>query len=232
MKKKLYPEIIDKMVNIDILILTYNNSNKLTFEFLKKFYYLYYNKLEEEEDKPKNIIIIEFGNNFNEINKTKDNNNSEEIQKLFKGHFYNYNNNDNYKKLLKILNECVNNLKKIYNFNEDYKFFNEIKLELNKEVNISLLIYGKNQLQKKFIKILLESNIFQYKTLNNNLYEIKYKKIIDNNNINFKINLNLNDRFLCNYISNIILYDINNKESYESIKKTIREYIDENGSEF
>ena len=226
-----YPEIIDKMVNIDILILTYNNSNKLTFEFLKKFYYLYYNKL-EEEDKPKNIIIIEFGNNFNEINKTKDNNNSEEIQKLFKGHFYNYNNNDNYKKLSKILNECVNNLKKIYNFNEDYKFFNEIKLELNKEVNISLLIYGKNQLQKKFIKILLESNIFQYKTLNNNLYEIKYKKIIDNNNINFKINLNLNDRFLCNSISNIILYDINNKESYESIKKTIREYIDENGSEF
>ena len=32
-----YPEIIDKMVNIDILIFTYNSSNKLAFEFLKIF---------------------------------------------------------------------------------------------------------------------------------------------------------------------------------------------------
>ena len=54
-----YPEINDKLMNIDILILTYNLSSSSSIEYLNKFYYLYYNKL-EEKDKPKKIIIIEF----------------------------------------------------------------------------------------------------------------------------------------------------------------------------
>jgi hypothetical protein len=53
-----HPEIIDKFMKIDILILTFNKSDKISFEYLKTFYHLYYTKL-EETDKPKNIIIME-----------------------------------------------------------------------------------------------------------------------------------------------------------------------------
>ena len=53
-----HPEIIDKLQKIDILILAYNVSDKLSFENIQTFYYLYFSKL-EEKDKPKIIIILE-----------------------------------------------------------------------------------------------------------------------------------------------------------------------------
>ena len=115
------PKIIDKLLNIDILILTYNEANQTSFEYLKRFYYLYYNKL-EENDKPKNIIIIEFNyissNLYNEeITIAPDNvdrnsrNSVENLKNLFNGYFYSTHENE--EKLNRILKECVNNLKKI-----------------------------------------------------------------------------------------------------------------------
>ena len=62
-----YAEIIDKLMNIDILILTYENSDLLSLENLKTFYYLYYKQL-DDKDKPVNIIIIERNNNINNNN--------------------------------------------------------------------------------------------------------------------------------------------------------------------
>ena len=101
------PELNDKMADIDILILTYNTSNKISFEFLKKFYYLYYNKL-EEKDKPKNIIIIEFDYTSKDSAIKIDSNDSQQIKTLFKGYFYN--NKDSDEKLTDILKECLKNL--------------------------------------------------------------------------------------------------------------------------
>ena len=84
-----HPEIIDKFMKIDILILTFNKSDKLSLEYLKTFYYLYYTKL-EEMDKPKNIIIME--RNYTEIGKSNseekvDSNSIQEITNLFKAYF-------------------------------------------------------------------------------------------------------------------------------------------------
>ena len=80
-----YPEFMDRLMNIDILILTFNLSNKLSFEYIKKFYYLYYNKF-EEEDKPKNIILID----FEYISKGVENNALNELKKLFNENLYIY----------------------------------------------------------------------------------------------------------------------------------------------
>lgn len=101
-----YPEFMDRLMNIDILILTFNLSNKLSFEYIKKFYYLYYNKF-EEEDKPKNIILID--NEY--ISKGVENNASNELKKLFNENLYIY--IDNEEKLVEILQECIKNLKKL-----------------------------------------------------------------------------------------------------------------------
>ena len=223
------PELNDKMADIDILILTYNTSNKISFEFLKKFYYLYYNKL-EEKDKPKNIIIIEFDYTSKDSAIKIDSNDSQQIKTLFKGYFYN--NKDSDEKLTDILKECLKNLINIYNFEENYKYFYDFQSD---NIIIDLLIYGEKELQNLFIKIILDSKFYlEYTKLEDNFYEIKYSKEKNNVVSNFKIKLKIMKKgSICNISSSIILlYDINDKESYNSIEKIIREYILLNGPKF
>ena len=224
---------IDKLMNIDILILTYNLSNNLSFEYLKNFYYLYYNKL-EEKDKPKYIILIEFDSFINDeiyhLEKI-DKSNVEQLKLFFNGYFFKY--EDNEEKLDEILNECANNLIKSNDFIEDYTIF-EYK-ELEKEINIVIVIFGDIDLQNSFIKLFLESKfIFDYKKNNNDIYEIKYEKINDNKKFNFKIILKLikNENYheYDDSECNILLYDINKEETYNKIKNIIREFILKNGA--
>ena len=165
------PNIIDKLLGIDILILTYNGTNKNSLEFLKRFYYLYYNKL-EEDDKPKSIILIEFDNNSREsyiedITPEKiDRNSVENLKKLFNGYFYSVDENE--EKLDGILKECVNNLKNIYNLEEDYSSFKYI--DLDKEINSLILMYGDMEIQKNFMLLLLESNPdYNHKKIKDNI---------------------------------------------------------------
>ena len=225
-------DFIDKLINTDILILAYNLSNNLSFEYLKNFYYLCYNKL-EEKDRPKNIIIIEFDyfsiSEIYEIEKI-DKSNVEQLKLFFNGYFYKYEENE--EKLNEILNECVNNLIKINNFNEDYTIF-EYK-ELNKEINIVIVLFGDVDLQNIFIKYFLESKCnSDYKKNKNDIYEIKYEKIIDDKKFNFKIILKLikNENYH-EYDSecNILLYDINKEATYNKIRNIIREFILKNGA--
>ena len=135
-----HPEIIDKFMKIDILILIFNKSDKLSFEYIKTFYYLYYTKL-EEMDKPKNIIIME--RNYTEKGKINsgekvDSNSIKEITNLFKAYFCDYNTDE--EKLTQVLNECLINLLKEYNYIDDYSSFQ--KYELNEEIDSYVLIYG------------------------------------------------------------------------------------------
>ena len=118
-----HPEIIDKFTKIDILILTFNKSDKLSFEYLKTFYYLYYTQL-EEMDKPKNIIIIE--RDYTEKGKNNseekvDSNSIKELIKLFNAYFCDYKADE--EKLIQVLNECLKNLLKQYNYIDDYSSF-------------------------------------------------------------------------------------------------------------
>ena len=224
------PEIIDKMKNIDILILTYNSSNKLSFEMIKRFYYLYYSKFEEKE-KPKNIIIIELNSNSKEEEQTDDavfnTNNSEQLKNLFKGHFYN--NADNEQNLNEIFKQCVENLKYIYNFKDNYGFFKNI--ELDKEIDINIPIYGEQELLNIFMKILSASKCnFEFKKFNtfyNNIYEAKYNTTINGIIYNFKINFKLKnfEYFKNDSLCIIFLYDINDINSYEKITRIIRDNI-------
>ena len=171
------PEFLDNLMNIDILILTYNSSNILSFEYLRTFYYLYYNKL-EIEDKPKNIIIIErdYTQN-NEMNHEEkvDPKEGENLANLFNGFFCDIQADE--EKLNQILNKCINNLLKINNYIDDYSSFKFKKS--NNEVNSFILIYGDKNSQELFLDILLHSNCnYNYKKIKDNFYEIKYEKIV------------------------------------------------------
>ena len=198
-----YSELIDRLMNIDILILTYNSSNKISFEYLKTFYYLYYNNF-EEKDKPKNIILIDFGYTSKDIDK----NSSEALKKLFNGNFYIH--RDNEDKLDKILKECIENLKNIYNYTEYFDFFNNIKLN-----NFFVLVYGDKEMQNNFINLLFENCNLENKKILENIYEVKFNKIINGDNLNFKIRFKLMESgsSCYNSICNILLYDTNNKNS-------------------
>ena len=190
------PKIIDKLLDVDILILTFTGSNNTSLEFLKRFYYLYYNKL-EENDKPKNIILIEFDHNSNDSNKEGitpeapakiDRNSIDNLQKLFNAYFYS--DNEKEEKLNGILKECVINLNRIYNLEEDYGSFKYI--DLDKEINSLILIYGDMEIQKNFMLLLLESNSDNsHKKIKENIYELKYERIINDKKYKFKLTLKL-----------------------------------------
>ena len=227
-----HPEIIDKFMIIDILILTFNKSDKLSFEYLKTFYYLYYTKL-EEMDKPKNIIIME--RDYTEKGKNNseekvDSNSIKEITNLFKAYFCDYRADE--EKLTQVLNECLNNLLQQYNYIDDYSSFKY--KELNKEIDSYVLVYGDKSSQNTFIDILLKSECnFQYKKIKDNFYEIKYEKILNGKELSFKITLKLvNSEYLYDSECNILLYDINNNESFNSLKTLIRYLIKTNGPKF
>ena len=226
------PEFLDNLMNIDILILTYNFANKLSFEYLKTFYYLYYAKL-DNKSKPKTIIIIERDYTKNdEMNYEEkvDSKEAEKLANLYNGYFCD--NETDEAKLTEILNECLNKLLKINKYVDDYSSFKY--KELNKEVNSFILIYGDKNSQQKFLHILLQSKCnFNYKKIKDNFYEIKYDKIINDNKLSFKIILKLvSNEYNYDSECNILLYDINELKSYNSIKNLIRRLIKTNGAKF
>ena len=224
-----YPEILDKIINIDILFLTIDSSNKSSIELLTKFYYLYYNKL-EKNDKPKNIIIIEFYSNSKDIPNKQSDSNLERLKSLFNGYFYNY--EDNEEKLNKLLYKCILNIGYSRNVKENISYIKQN--EFIKEINDTVSIYGEKKLQNAFLKILLESKCnFKNKKLDDNIYEIEYEKCINNEKFNFILTLKLigneynNEHYS---IYNILLYDINNLKTLDNIKKNIKQYLLKNES--
>ena len=230
------PEIMDKLNNIDILILVYTATDLLSFEYLKTFYYLYYLKF-EENDKPKNIILIErdytYNNNNNEeINYGEKVNvsSAKELAELFNAYFCDYSTDEN--DLNEIFLKCLEKLIKIYNITDDYSSFKY--KESNQEVNSFILIYGDEESQNKFLQLLLKSESnFNYKKIKDNFYEVKYDKIINGNILRFKIILKLVS-IGNTYDSecNFFLYDFNNNESFNLIKGLIRTIILNNSAKF
>ena len=225
-----HPELMDLILKIDILILIYDKSNKISFDYIKTFYYLYYQKF-EEIDKPKNIILIE--RNYDQGNGESDKdvidvNEAIEFSKLFSSTFCDMNTDEEL--LNKILVECVDKLIAMYNYKDDYSQY-KIKIFKN-DINCYLLIFGDKESQNLFLEKFLKSNSeFKYKKIKNNFYEINYTRNIKEKKYNFKITLKLMDQE--NYYDsecNILLYDINKNESYNSIRTIIRGLIANNDS--
>ena len=226
-----YPELMDKIMKTDILILVYNLSDKLSFEYLKRFYYLYYKEF-DEIDKPKSIIILEREiSNNDEMNfeEKVDIKSVEEITNLYSGYFCDIETNE--ESLNKKLFECLNKLLKMYNYNDDYTIFKYKNLD--NEIKIYISIFGSKEIQKLFLDKFLNAKLdIKYKKVKN-LYEIKYEKIINRNKFSFKLILKLMEQD--NYSDsecNILLYDINNNESYNLIRNITREIILNNRIKF
>ena len=227
-----HPELMDLISRTDILILIYDKSKKFSFEYLKTFYYLYYLKL-EEIDKPKNIILIERNYGPENVADGKDIidiNEAKQLSKLFSSTFCDLNTTE--KLLSNVLIKCVDNLKVIYNFSDDYS---QYKLKIFKnEIIFDLLIFGDKESQNLFVKELLNSNCnFIHKRIKENFYEINYERVINENKYNFKIALKLIDKdYYYDSECNILLYDINKIESYNLIKDIINRLIANNHPKF
>ena len=228
-----YPEILDKLKNIDILILNYNINDKLSFKYLQKFYHLYFTKM-EDTDKPKNVIILEskFSKDEDIINEEKvDRESSKKLTALFNGHFCDYDCDE--EKLNQVLSECLKNILESYNYLDDYSSFKY--KDLSKEINSYIIVFGDKSIQNTFLDMLLKStNIFKYKKIKDNFYEINYEKAYkDDKKIHFKIILKLaNNEYFYDSECNLFLYDLNNDKSYDSIKNLIRGIIKTNGPKF
>jgi hypothetical protein len=84
------------------------------------------------------------------------------------------------------------------------------------------------------LNILLNSKCdFGYKKIKDNFYEIHYSKLINDNSFSFKIILKLvNSEYFYDSECNIFLYDVNNRDSYSSIRNLIRGLIKTNGAKF
>ena len=180
------PELMDKLNNVDILILVYTANDELSFEYLKTFYYLYYLKM-EENNRPKNIILIERDYSLvNEINYgVKVNvNMAKNLNKLFNGNFYDYKTNENDLNL--ILKEQLEKILK-FNYIEDYNLFKS--KGNNNEIICLIHLYGDKESQKNFMKLLLSSkcDFDFYKRYNDNLYEVIYSIIINGNAIKYQL---------------------------------------------
>ena len=226
-----YPEIIDKLMNIDILILGYEKSDLLSFEYIKTFYQLYYKQLTENE-RPKNILIFERNN-------IKDNNNKNNNKKTQKKVDINdgkkvadlYNNgifcdcNTNEELFDNILIKCIDNLKQIYN-TENFNLYNfDLK---DKSNNFHFSIYGHKDLQNIFLKYLLKLKYNQnYQKKNDNYYIVNYKNEINNEKINCNIILQLMDEKDYSYDSQcfIFLYDKTKINTFNLIRNLIRSHI-------
>ena len=228
-----HKEIIDKLQGIDILLLIYNISDKLSFENILTFYYLYFTKL-EDENKPKNIIILErdccgLKEEINFEGKI-DPATAQNLANLFNSHFCS--SEDDLEKINRVFDKCLKKLLIIYNYIDDYSSFKY--KELNKEINSYILIYGDKSSQNMFLNILLNSKCdLRYKKIKDNFYEIHYSKLINDNSFSFKIILKLvNSEYYYDSECNIFLYDVNNRDSYESIRNCVRGLIKTNGAKF
>ena len=224
-----YPEFIDKLKSIEILIISYNIQNKLSLEYLKTFYYLYYNKL-EENDKPKNIIILEFDYCPNEkiINIGRNNiiKEPDDLVTLFNGIYCKYEYNE--EEFKEILKKCLKKKEKDNLFNDYRKFKNVL---LNEVIYFSISLFGNDDLQNYFIKLLLfESKCnFNYEKLSDGLYLLNYEKITDTKKIKFQIKIVKRDNYYKSEdISqiNILLYSLKNENnSFTNIKHFVINFL-------
>ena len=224
------PELMDKLNNIDILILVYTATDELSFEYLKTFYYLYYLQI-EEQNRPKNIILIERDYSLdNEIYYAKkvDVNSAKNLTKLFNGYFCDYETNENDLNL--ILKEQLEKLFIKYNYIEDYNLFKS--KENNNEVSCFINFYGDKESQEKFVALLMSKCNFDLsKGYNSNLYEVYYETTIKGNKTKYKLTLKLiGIEYSYDSECNILLYDVNKNESYNFIKNKIRQLIENNDS--
>ena len=229
-----YPEIIDKLMNIDILILTYENSDLISLENLKTFYHLYYKQL-DEKDRP---IIIERNNNKNnnneflnkenEIKNKIDINDGKKLAELFGGLFCDCNINEDL--FEEILIKCINNLRLVYN-TESYNLFDLELKEKSKQFNFHMSIYGNKALQNLFLNYLLKlkcNENFQKKK--ENYYIIKYKNEFNDGEIIIEL---MNEKEYSYYSQcYIFLYDSYRKETYNYILKLIRTHILNYGAKY
>ena len=225
-----HPEIMDKLMNIDILILSYDIFDIISFENIKTFYKLYYKKL-EEKDRPNNVIIIERIIDYDD-NKEKESKKDKfniiegkKMAELYNGIFCDY--NINIEEFEKILDKCINNLKEKYN-NENYSLFKSKIKNQSKNINCHISIYGDNYIQNLFLKYLLKLKCNEdYEKKNDGRYIINFKCEENNKNINIKIIIELmKDNDYCyDSQSNIFLYDLTKKETFNNIKNLIRAHI-------
>ena len=108
---------------------------------------------------------------------------------------------------------------------EDYGSFKYI--DLDKEINSLILIYGDMEIQKNFMLLLLESNSDNsHKKIKDNIYELKYERIINDKNYKFKLTFKLMKNEYKNANCNIFLYDINNKNTFDTISKFVNKCKD------
>ena len=228
------PEIIDKLMNLDILILSYEKSDILSFENIKTFYHLYYKKLEENE-KPINTILIERNNNSKnnkkEINNLKnikeekvEEREAKKLAELFNGLFFDCSINDN--SFNQMLIDCIEILKRKYN-TENYNLFSSEIKDKSNNINFHISIFGNKNLQNLFLKFLLKLDCnSQFIKSKENYYIIKYKNELDDKK-NLTIILELMNNNEYSYSSHCILYlyDNNKIENYNSIMILIRSHI-------
>lgn len=225
----LRPEILDKLMNIDILILSYEVSDILSFENLKTFYHLYYQKLDEKY-KPINVIIVESNNNIDF--KYIDSDEGKKISELYNGFFCDSNTNE--ESFEKILINCIDKLRKIYN-TENNLFDYKLK-DKSKELNYHhIAIYGHNDIKNTFITNLLklECNV-DYQKEKDSMYIINYKNK-DNNNKNYNkiiIELVKEKDYIVGSQCSLFLYDEKKLETYNLIRNIIRAHILNHGAKY
>ena len=225
-----HPEIMDKLMNIDILILSYEVGNFLSKDNIVTFFNLYFKKLEENE-RPIGVIIFEVNNDESK----GISNNKNELQKyteLYGCLICGYNTNQEF--FDDILIKCINKLKKVYN-NESYDLFRPKINDKSNTFKCQLSIYGNRDIQNLFIKNLLKLKCnSDYKKNNDNFFVINYKYEENDKNMHFHIILELmkerdyNNESHCN----IYLFDPQKKDTFSFITNVMKFHISNYGVKY
>jgi len=236
-----HPEIMDKLMNVDILILSYIAGDFLSLESIITFFNLYFKKLEENE-RPICVIIFETKNDENQIFENENNyinltlkNKINELRKyseLFGCLICGFNTNE--EKFDAIIIKCINKLQKVYN-NESYDLFKSKINDASNKFKCQLSIYGNRDIQIIFIKNLLKLKCnSDYKKINENYFVINYKYEENNKNMNFQIIIELmKERDYCDESQcNIYLYDPQKKDTFFLIENIIKYHISKYGAKY
>ena len=236
-----HPEIMDRLMNIDILILSYELGNFLSIDNIVTFFNLYFKNLEESE-RPIGVIIFETKNDESKIFEKKNENENgslknkiNELKKyseLYGCLICNFNKNEEI--FDDILIKCINKLKKVYN-NESYDLFRSKINDQSNKFKCQLSIYGNRDIQNLFTKYLLKLKCnSDYKKINENYFVINYKYEENNKNMNFQIILELmNERDYCDESQcNIYLFDPQKKDTFSLIDNIMKFHISNYGVKY
>lgn len=237
-----HPEIMDKLMNIDILILSFKIGDFLSINNIVTFFNLYLKKLEESQ-RPIGIIIFETKNEESKVSENKDENNDnnrflenkinelKQYTELFGCIICGYNTKE--EMFDDILIKCIKKLKVIYN-NESYDLFRS-KINDQSKFKCQISIYGDRDIQNLFIKYLLKLKCnSDYKKIKENYFVINYKYEESNKNKNFHIILELMKERDYNNDSqcNIYLYDPQKKDTFSLIKNVMKFHISNYGAKY